>query len=549
MKIKSKLFITYGALIALVFIIVGVNFQTYKALENDAAFINYSGRLRATTYRMSLLAGTIATNDQDDRLKVELEEAMDIFDTLVAGIKEGNKELGLTRLKHVSSREKIDDMTSTWENTFKPIFNQVLSSGHLESTLQLNDDVRAYTLTINEMVNGYSAYSHQKVVNAKLINGILSMIAFLVGLISFYFLNKGIRRPIGFLTEDLKALAEGSGDLTKRIETISKDEIADLTTYFNDFVGNIHDIVMNISSVSTVLSGNMNSIADTTEELTRSTELIAVSSSHVAEGSLLQNTQLDELNRLAERLQGDIVNVSKKAAETLRSSEYSQQSAEKGNRQVETQSKELNDFSLSIEEASHTVEDLHKSSEEIKAIVELIQNISSQTNLLALNASIEAARAGESGRGFAVVANEIRGLAEETALSATRISDIVGNLNRGTSNVRSSMDDLVGKTRLQEASMDGLRRELREILDRSTITLEESKSIMEISLAVSNDFNIITESVHSIQGVSTNNTNNTQEVASAVQEQTAAFEEVSANITSMDEMANKLNDIVNVFKI
>ena len=142
--------------------------------------------------------------------------------------------------------------------------------------------------------------------------------------------------------------------------------------------------------------------------------------------------------------------VSHKALETLKSSEKSQESVANGDRQVLTQSNELTEFIYSIKSASNTVEDLNQSSEEIKAIVDLIHSISSQTNLLALNASIEAARAGEAGRGFAVVADEIRKLAEETSVSAKKISSIVSSIGDKTSNVKTSMDELVDKTKIQE---------------------------------------------------------------------------------------------------
>ncbi len=549
MKIKNKLLITVGALITFIFVIVGINFQTYQTLDNDSALINYSGRLRATSYRMSFLANVIVHEDQDAAVKAELEETMEAFETILAGIKNGNAELGLEKITHTPSIERLSHIEEIWTSKYKIVFDQVLNGDSVELSMPTHIEINEYVSEINKMVEGYSKYSSGKVMNAKVMNSVLSLIALLIGLLSLYFLNKGIKKPIASLTEDLKALSEGSGDLTKRIETSTKDEIAEMTHYFNDFVEDIHEIVMSIASVSAVLSKDMNAISTTTEELTKSTEMIAISAMDVAEGSSVQNDQLDALNKLSETLKNDIISVSDKASQTLSASEASQRSVEKGNAQVEAQSKELNEFAISIQEASKTVEDLNQSSGEIKAIVELIQNISHQTNLLALNASIEAARAGEAGKGFAVVADEIRKLAEETALSATQINDIVGGINENTYNVKESMDGLVGKTKLQESGMELLKNELIEILNRTTMTLEESKGIMAISTKVSGDFNSITDSVKSIQNVAANNSNNTQDVASAVEQQTAAFEEVSANISSMDEMANKLNDIVGVFKI
>lgn len=548
MKIKHKLLLTFGLLIIFTMAIVGINYMTYQAMESDANFVNNAGKLRASSYKMAQLANiVVSTNDQES--KQILEESMNLFDEITNDLTEGNTEKGLSVVTHEETKDFLTQIVEKWDDTYKNAYGRILSSQDKEALTVINSEVAGYVNFINDMVTGYSEYSSSKVSAAKVTNSILMMVALGVGLISFALLNKGIRGPINGLIKDLKALSEGNGDLTKRIDTKSKDETAEMIHYFNIFIGNIHEIVKEISKISIVLSENMSAITNTTEELTKSTEMIAMSSMDVAEGSVLQNNKLDELNELVEKIKMDIENVSRKANQTLKSSEKSQESVLKGDRQVSNQSDELTLFVDSIKSASNTVEDLNQSSEEIKAIVDFIHNISSQTNLLALNASIEAARAGEAGRGFAVVADEIRKLAEETSVSAKKISEIVMNIGDKTINVKTSMDELVDKTKIQEQSMDTLKVELKEILNVSTITLNESQEIMGISTKVNDEFNIITHSAKDIQGVAVQNSGNTQDVASAVEEQTASFEEVSANISSINEMADELTKIVGKFKI
>ncbi len=548
MKIKHKLIVTFGLLILFTMTIVGINYMTYHAIESDANFVNNAGKLRATSYKMAQLAN-IVVNENNQESKKELEESINQFDKILTDVSEGNTEKGLSIMKHEETKAALTQISEKWNDSYKSAYTSILNSGDKTALGLINSEVANYVNSINDMVTGYSDYSSSKVATAKVTNGILLVIALVVGVLSFILLNKGIRNPIIALIKELKDLSEGNGDLTKRIESNSKDETAEMIHYFNKFIGNIHDIVKEISKISTVLSDNMNAITNTTEELTKSTEMIAMSSMDVAEGSLLQNNKINEMNELVEKIKLDIENVSNKALQTLNSSEKSQESVLNGNRQVSEQSEELIMFVDSIKSASNTVEDLNQSSEEIKDIVDFIHNISSQTNLLALNASIEAARAGDAGRGFAVVADEIRKLAEETSVSAKKISGIVMTIGEKTINVKTSMDELVDKTKIQEQSMESLQIELKEILNVSTITLNESQEIMGISTKANDEFNVITLSAKDIQGIAVQNSGNTQDVAAAVEEQTASFEEVSANINSINGMADDLTKIVGKFKI
>lgn len=548
MKIKHKLLLTFGLLIALAFSIVGINLVTYQTMESDANFVNHSGKLRATSYKMAQLSNVVIATE-DSAAATTLNESITLFDTILSDVTNGNDKLGLSPMAHEATLSKLNTISDKWQTTYKVAYQSVIDSSDLDAVSLINTEVADYVASINDMVTGYSEYSNAKVSTAKVINGILSLVSLVVGLIAFMLLNKGIRKPLGSLTEDLKALSEGNGDLTKRIDLTSKDEIADLTGYFNRFIANIHDIVKDIAHISTVLSENMSAITNTTEELTKSTEMIAMSSMDVAEGSVHQNDKLEALNHLVEKIKREIETVTQKAEQTLQSSEASQSSAALGDKQMTIQAMELIAFIEAIDSASHTVEELNQSSEEIKTIVDFIHNISSQTNLLALNASIEAARAGEAGRGFAVVADEIRKLAEETSVSAKKISSIVSSIGDKSSNVKEAMSGLVDKTKIQESAMEALKNELKQILTRSSVTLEESQGIMAISTKVNQDFSEISLSAKDIQRIAEQNSGNTQDVASAVQEQTASFEEVSANISSISEMAEDLTKIVGRFKI
>jgi methyl-accepting chemotaxis protein len=203
----------------------------------------------------------------------------------------------------------------------------------------------------------------------------------------------------------------------------------------------------------------------------------------------------------------------------------------------------------STKKVSDTVNHLEKYSIDIRDILEIINNISQQTNLLALNASIEAARAGEAGRGFAVVADEIRKLAEETAKSTVRIANIVQNIGGQTSEVKKHMDEMVETIDIQAKSMDDVKVKLNEISEKSNITYECAKDIQSINTKIHTNFTVINESANRISLVVEKNSENTQDVAAAVEEQTASFQEVAANMNLLIGLSKQLNDVVASFRV
>jgi methyl-accepting chemotaxis protein len=223
-----------------------------------------------------------------------------------------------------------------------------------------------------------------------------------------------ITRNINTMRISLKDIAQGEGDLTKRIKQNSKDEIGDLIYWFNLFMdklhGSISDVVKSITPLANV-SNDLGTMTTRTSEITEE-----------------QSKATDQVTRSVDEMFSSVQNVAQNASSAALAAQEADAEAKAG-RSVVTQSVEsINDLASEVERAANVIGKLETDTENVGKILDVIKGIAEQTNLLALNAAIEAARAGEQGRGFAVVADEVRTLASRTQDSTQEIQRVIEEL-------------------------------------------------------------------------------------------------------------------------
>ena len=231
-------------------------------------------------------------------------------------------------------------------------------------------------------------------------------------------LARMISRPLAQTVTLLRDIAEGEGDLTKRLEATRRDEIGELARCFNTFVDKLAGIIGSVRLTATQVTGASRQLSGAT--------------GHLASGTQQQAASLEESAASLEEITATVKQNADNARQASQLASGSREAAERGGQVVAAAVASMND----ITQASRKIAD----------IISVIDEIAFQTNLLALNAAVEAARAGEQGRGFAVVAAEVRNLAQRSAGAAkeikTLIQDSVGKVQDGAALVNKSGETL-----------------------------------------------------------------------------------------------------------
>ncbi|MCL1048179.1 methyl-accepting chemotaxis protein [Shewanella abyssi] len=266
----------------------------------------------------------------------------------------------------------------------------------------------------------------------------------------FIVLNLSITTPLKAAIAAMKDIAQGEGDLTKRLPTKGKDEVAELAEAFNLFVIKIADTVAQLQPLGKNLDDDASRLLNAVEESNSSVDHLHQETSSVATA----------INEMLSTTQEMATNTSQAADAANSVKQQAQLSMEKMDNTLDNTQRLVEELKTS-ERITH---DLGTSSQQIGSILDVIRGIADQTNLLALNAAIEAARAGAHGRGFAVVADEVRALANRTQDSTNEIQKIITEIQTGVSSVVSSNERTQQQSVQVQSQAKGVGDSLGEIL-------------------------------------------------------------------------------------
>jgi methyl-accepting chemotaxis protein len=385
----------------------------------------------------------------------------------------------------------------------------------------LTDEMAAFDKAISASFQGQLDAVDAWSVRSRVAGLVMLCFVILVCAAAWWVIQSQVVRPLHTLAMRLQDIAEGEGDLTRRVEVNGKNEIDEVAIWFNVFIGRIQEIVSRVAEHANTLGRAATDLASTAHE--------------TAEQAAKQQQQAERITTAMNEMSSAVQEISQTTQSAAVDARNAEESAHVGGRTVQTTVETIGNLLLSNRETSTRIEELGKSSDAIGRIVNVINEIAGQTNLLALNASIEAARAGEHGRGFAVVAGEVRRLAERTSSATKEIDSTVNAIQEGTKIAVDAMRSSMTHVQSGSDSARSAGEALASIIQGSESV---QKMVTQIAAAA-------TQQSYSTQSVSSN----VNEIASIIQQTAASSQQSVEACLQLSKLANELSGLVGSFKV
>lgn len=414
-------------------------------------------------------------------------------------------------------------------SAFMPIYD---SSGNIVGIICSDQ----YANKVNELISNV----YKNIVVILIVGSILASL-FLIILIS------RLLNPLKIIENH--ALDISKGDLAVKIKKYPENEIGKIAKAFSIMIENLKNMVK-------IIQNSSNEVMNVTEEFNENTIQSTISSEQITNNIMELVKGVDNQKLIINRTVNSIDDIDKSIEIVVKQCEKISLDTKKGCQNAETGSQKAEKH---IEQIEHIYKSLKTSHEEIVQLseyvkeilkfMEVMSNIAAQTNLLALNASIESARCGKDGKGFSVLADEIRKLSVQTSDSASKVTDILCNLQNKMNSSMEFMNNTVVEVEQGVANSEEFKNYFKYIVKLNNHTIKNVEVMLQDFKGISEKTHIIVKQSSEVESLMNQFFNGFENITAASQEQYAVSEELKASGESLANIINKLNESIIKFKI
>ena len=505
----------------------------------------------------------------------EYEAASKIFNQTLQAMKRGGEypaNLDMSEFHHINgidnpaAQEKINEI-ETQLNVFISMAKR-LTTERDEKKIQkdqvgIGQEANKLRKLSNDLVDIYTEIANKGQETIWYTSVAAGIMIFVFSVVIFLFVWIGVLKPIEDASLALKDIAEGDGDLTKRLKEKSNDEIGQLAHWFNKFADNLSSIIGQIAQSSRVLSTSSGDMSEVSVKLATGAEQMNAQSNAVASSTEQMSANISSVAAAVEQMSVNVSSVSTGAEEmssSMKGVNSSMDGVAGSIQRINDNAREASEVVNQVLERSQMAESAMKTlgdaASEIGKVTDVIKRIAEQTNLLALNATIEAASAGAAGKGFAVVANEIKQLAAQSAGAAEDISQRIEGVQNNTNHAVDVIGEVLSTLNLINQSVAQITDSVEsqnqasgQISGAVSRAAAGADSIASSISEVAKGANDVSSSSGEAAKAANETAENIHGISAAAKETSLSAHKVSLSSKEIGKIARELSDLVNRFKI